>query len=357
MPTPRAYLLWGQEELRKREALAGLLDTLVPPEDRALDVEYVDVTNPGVTGESILHAARDRAMFSERRVVVVMNAGRLRGPRHQRTQDVLAAGLAGLPEHSTLILVAYAEEAEERRGRAPFGEKLMAAFKAHGKVLQFALLKPEELAQLARREAEAAGKQIQPAAATALAVRAGPDSQRVLQEVRKLVCYIGDREAITEQDVALHVPAPPDDNVFHLLDAALAGNQQQALAVMADLRRGGMAPQQLISQLTGTLRKLAQAKYAAEARVPAKSDPDQVPAAVRAVLPRESLFVTTKPNYGRTKLWEQAPRFSWPALHRAFDRLAVLDAGAKGWEHGSEDPDLGLELFVADLCGAVRLRR
>jgi len=354
MARPRAYLLWGQEEIRKRAALGALLDELVPPEDRDLDVQYVDAMQPALTGETLLQAARDRAMFSEQRVVVVVNAGRLRGPRHQRTQEVLAAGLETLPDHGTLILVAYAEDADDRRGRAPFGEKLMAALRKHGKVLSFPLLNPGELAALAREEAGAAGKQFPASAATLLAQRAGPDSQTVLQETRKLIAYVGECPTITEDDVAVHVPPPPDENVFHLLDAMFAGNRPQALAVLADLRRSGMAPQQMISLLAKTLRNLAQAKYAAEARVPPKSDGDQVPAAVRAVLPRESLFETTKPNYGRTKLWQQAPQFSWDALQRALDRLAVLDAGNKGWEHGVESPDLGLELFVSDVCGTAR---
>ena len=49
---PRAYLLWGQEELRKRSMLGELLDGLVPPQDRALDVQYIDATNSNVTDQS-----------------------------------------------------------------------------------------------------------------------------------------------------------------------------------------------------------------------------------------------------------------------------------------------------------------
>lgn len=350
--SPRAYLLWGQEELRKRQALAELLDQLVPPEDRELDVQYLDATNAGVSGDSILHGVRDRAMFSERRVLVVLNAGRLRGPRHQRTQEVLAAGIAGLPEWSTLILVAYADDSEERRGsRSPFGEKLMAALKAHGKVLQFAQMKPEELGELAVREARDGGKKLGAPAARLLAERAGPDSQRVLQETRKLISYVGSQAQITPADVDVMLSAPPDDNIFHVLDATMAGDRRRALNLLRELRESGTAAPQILVMLGRSLRNVAQAKLLAEHRVSRKADVSEVPPDVLALLPEEgSLFKTTKPGFGREKLWEQASRLSWDHLHQAIDRLAVTDAGTKGWEYGAEDPDLALELFVASLC-------
>lgn len=349
----RVYLFWGQEELRKRAALADLIGKLVPPEDRALDVEYLDGTSSGLTAETILHAVRDRAMFSEQRVVVVQNAGRLRGPRHQRTQDVLASGLASLPEYSTLVLVAEAEDGDERRGKAPFGEGLMSALKAAGEVRQFSLLKPEELVELAVREAAEAGKKLPPAAAAALVRGVGSDSQWLLQEVRKLAAYVGEQATITVEDVTLMAPPPPEDNIFRLLDAALGGNRAQALELLANVRASGTEPQQILVMLGRTLRQIVQAKLLAERRVPATAERDQVPTEVLALLPEENLYRTTK-DWQRKRLWQQAGRFSWPALQLALDRLAVTDAGTKGWEHGIADADLGLELYLVALCAALR---
>ena len=351
---PRAYLLWGQEELRKKEFLQQLIEELVPAEDRELDVQYVDATNAGVTGDSLLHAVRDRAMFSEQRVLVVLNAGRLRGPRHQRTQELLAEGIPRLPDHSTLILFAYAEEADERRGRSPFSEKLMSAIIAAGVVNQFAPLKPEELAQLAAQEAAQAGKKLAPPAALQLAQRLGADSQRALQEVRKLVDYVGDRPNITIQDVEAMAPPPPDDNIFHLLDAAMKGDRRQALGVLRQLRESGMAVPQILPMLGRTLRQAAQAKLLQERRVPANAEADAVPADVLALLPEDGGLYRTTKDWQRRRLWEQSRHFAWGSLHRALDRLAVLDAGTKGWEYGVEDPDMALELFVSSLCDSVR---
>lgn len=351
---PRAYLFWGQEELRKKDAVQLLIEELVPPEDRELDVQYVDATNAGFSGEALLNAARDRAMFSEQRVVVLLNAGRLRGSKHQRSQEVLAAGIPTLPEYSTLILVANAEDADERRGKAPFGEKLMAALKAHGVVKQFAQMKPEELAELAAREAAAAGKTLPPPAAAMLAERAGPDSQRVLHEARKLIAYVGDGKTISPKDVAEMVSAPPDDNIFHLLTATMDGNRAQALGVLRHLRESGMAVPQILVMLTRTLRQVTQAKLLQDRGVQPTANAEEVAPDVLASLPEETNLYKSTKDWQRKQLWNQARRISWPHLQRALDRIAVADAGMKGWEHGVEDPDLAVELFVVSLCDTIR---
>jgi DNA polymerase-3 subunit delta len=355
---PRAYLLWGPEEIRKREALKQLIEELVPPEDRDLDVQYLDAANSGLTGDAILNAARDRAMFSERRVVVVLNAGRLRGPRHQRTQELLAQGIPTLPEYSTLLFVAYAEEADERRSRNPFNEKLMAALKAHGVVKQFAALKPEEMAQLAVAEAAAGGKKLPGAAAAQLAARVGTDSQRLVHEVHKLVSYVGDRGTISADDVLQMVPPPPDDNIFHLLEATMKGDRRQALTVLREIRESGTAVPVITVMLARTLRQVTQAKFLQERRIAPGADPAGIPPEVLDALPEEGrMFKGTQSEWLRKRLWEQSRRISWPHLHRALDRLAVMDAGTKGWEQGIEDPDLALEVFVTALCNDVQPER
>ncbi|MGV3722177.1 MAG: DNA polymerase III subunit delta [Actinomycetota bacterium] len=351
----RAYLLWGPEEIRKREALQKLIEELVPAEDRDLDVQYIDASNSGVTGDSILNAARDRAMFSERRVVVVLNAGRLRGSKHIRTQELLAQGLPKLPEFSTLIFMAYADDSGERRGRAPFNEKLMAALKSHGTVKQFAALKPEEMAQLAAAEASLLGKRIAPAAAAQLAARVGTDSQRLVHEVRKLAAYIGDRPAIGVDEVAEMVPPPPDDNIFHLLESTMKGERRQALDLLRQLRESGTVVPVILTMFARTLRQVAQAKFLQDHRVAPDANPESISPDLLNALPEDGrMFKGNQSDWLRKRLWEQARRISWPQLQRALDRLAVTEAGTKGWEQGIEDPELAAEVFIASLCDAVQ---
>lgn len=351
---PRAYLLWGPEDVRKREALDRLIAELVPAEDRELDVQYMDATNANVTGESILNAARDRAMFSETRVVVLLNAGRLKASRHQRTQEVLAEGLRSLPEYSTLIFLAYAEESEGR-SRTLFNEKLTAAIRAVGEVREFARLKPDELKRMATEEAAALGKTLTPPAAAMLVDRVGTDSRRLLQEVAKLAAFAGDEKAITPQHVAELVAARPEDSVWNMLNAAMDGNRANALGLMRQLRQSGSAVPQILGLLAMTLRQAVQAKYLQDQGIGHLHTEESVPPEVAARLPEERrIFPNPAHPWAREQLWKRARGLSWGQLQHAVDRLAVTEAGTKGWERGIEDPDLALEHYLISLCDAVQ---
>src|SRR5947199_10511307 len=87
--TVRVYLLQGQDDRLKRRALQELLDRLVDPAGRDFDLEHLDADS--ATAADVLSALGSLPLFSERRVVVLQNAGRLRQPRHRATQERLAA--------------------------------------------------------------------------------------------------------------------------------------------------------------------------------------------------------------------------------------------------------------------------
>lgn len=341
---PRVVLLWGQEDVRKREALARLLDDLVPLEDRELDVQYVDAGGSQVTGEMILAAAGDRGMFSERRVVVVINAGRLRSARHTRTQQVLARGLPHVPPFSTLILVAYADDSEDRRGRNPFDEELMGAIKKNGVIHRFNPLSPEELSQLAIAEAARMGKVVRPPVAAMLAQRC-PDAQHLLQEVAKLCAYAGDAPEVDRAAIESLVPVLPDENIFKMIAAVMAGNRQDALSRLRALRAAGLAPQQILTMLGREVRMVTQARYLKDFGVHPRATAETIPAAVLEGLPEEG-GILNLPDWQKDKLWREAARSPWPRLAAALESLVLAEAGMKGWERGIDDPNLALECFV-----------
>src|SRR5262245_42034123 len=110
-PPPSLYLLQGQDDRRKREALRELLDRLVEPSARDFDLEELDADS--ATAEDVLAALGSIPLFSERRVVMLLNAGRLRQPRARGTQERLAAVIPQLGDTATLILVAWAEAEED----------------------------------------------------------------------------------------------------------------------------------------------------------------------------------------------------------------------------------------------------
>lgn len=349
---PRLYLLQGQDDRRKRQALEELLNRLVDPAGRDFDLELLDADT--AAAEDVLNAVGALPLFSERRVVVLQNAGRLRHPRHRGDQERLAAVIPGLGESICLILVAWAEAEEDSRRKSVVGERLEAAIKkAGGEVMSFAPpRKAEEAAPFVAEEARQLGKTIAPAVAVLLARRVGLDLDSLAHEVEKLAAYTGDRAAITRDDVEQLSPRALEDNVFAWMDAVMAGNRELALRRLDDLLAGGEAPLKLIAQLAGRVREVWQAKYLLERRIPLSTDPAALPAAVRDTLPNESsvLARVKRQPWAARQLAEDARAFSWSRLRRALPRLAEADAGIKGWDGGVGDPRLAMELLVVALC-------
>jgi DNA polymerase III subunit delta len=356
MPTqpspPPAYLLQGQDDRRKREALQALLERLVDPAARDFDLEQLDAES--ATADDVLGALASIPLFSERRVVVLQNAGRLRHPRQRGTQERLAAAIPGLGESACLILVAWAEAEEDSRRKSVVGEKLEAAIKkAGGEVMSFAPpRRAEEAAPFIIQEARRLGKTVPQPVAALLARRVGPDLDSLAHEVEKLAAYAGDRAAITREDVELLSPRALDDNVFAWMDAVMAGNREAALRRLDDLLESGEAPLKLLSQLTGRVREVWQAKYLLERRIPLTTDPAALPEAVRDALPKEGsvLAKVKRQPWVARQLADDARAFPWPRLRRALPRLAEAEAGIKGWEDGVSEPRLAMQLLVVALC-------
>src|SRR5437764_11337128 len=124
MPAPssrsgaRLLLLDGAETRAKEEAIQALIAERLPEEDRDLNLEFHDASEPGFAAAAVVQGAREVGMFSPTRVVVVRRAERLREARHERSRQTLAEGLRSLAPTATVIFVTGPEE---EGGRRPAG--------------------------------------------------------------------------------------------------------------------------------------------------------------------------------------------------------------------------------------------
>jgi DNA polymerase-3 subunit delta len=345
------YLFHGPEDRRKRAALAALIERAVDVDGRDFDIEYLDADAATTTAEAVLAAVNGLPLFSEKRLVIVTDAGRLRDRRQARQAERLAGMMGKIPPTGCLAFVAWSEPEEEGRKRGGVPEKLEAAIKAAGKVLQFGAASPEDAATFAVTEAAARGKKLAPGLAAALVRATGSDLDRVSGEVEKLSLYAGDRPAIGAEDIRSLIPAPPEENIFHLLDAVGERRGELALRVLAELREMGEPPWRVMTLLARQIRLIWQAKYLLEEGVPL-NQASSAPESVKALLPADGgvLSVLARQPFQAGKLSRQARAFSWERLQRGLDRLVKTDAGTKGWDQGVDDPNLALELLVLDLC-------
>ncbi len=324
----RVYLLWGAEDELKSEAARAIVDAALDPDFADFDQEVLDGSSATVA--EILAAAGQAPFGSPRRVVEVRGMETWRDRARQTEVERLAEGVASLPETACLLLLASADEEEGRR-KVAITVKLNNAVKKHGALVQCGALQAKGLDEWVAATAAREGKQFSPGAAARLIEAVGTEMRPLEQEILKLVCFVGDRGAITADDVARVVCSSPDDALFGLKDAIAQRRTDAALSLLSELHRYDPKPQavagKLIAVLSRHYRTLWQAKYLVEKRISPR-DVRSLPEAIALELPDEGSIAQVAFRAG--ELMSAARGTTWEEIETAMENLLLCDLANKG---------------------------
>jgi DNA polymerase-3 subunit delta len=287
-PAP-VYLFVGDDEAEV-SGLAASATELVEDELRAFNVDRLYAGDKGVTPASIVESARLLPMMSDRRVVVVLRGERLLKPRRRGKAfeedaeggeeppgdlDVLTDYMQRAEASTTLVFTAADVDKSRRIWKS--------GFQKHATIVECWGLKGEKdprfldlravarkAEQLVKQAAEAAGLQIEPAAARLVAERAGADIVRLRGDVDRLMLYAAGKPKITVADAREVVSAEASQDDWAVTNAIQQGNAAEALRQLALALDSGGVPYMILGQLAWFVReKLA--------------DPRRIPAAIDAV--------------------------------------------------------------------------
>lgn len=355
------YLLFGEEDRMKEEAVNAFIRHVVDPDFADFDLEKLSASD--TTADSILAAVGQVPFGSERRLVVVQGMEQWRDRGKQSEAERLAEGIARLANSACLVLVAAAEEEDEKR-KTGVTVKLDNAVKKAGAVVACRAIKGESLLAWVNERVQQEKKRIAPAAAEQLVAAAGTEMRPLEQEIIKLVCYVGDRQTITPQDVAMIVASSPEDVMFTTIDAITRRPPQidRALMLLNELHQYDPKPQavapKLIALLSRQYRMLWQAKFLAEKRVNPR-EVRNLPPELAAELPSEGNIAGIA--FKAADLFALAQKYTWEELTHALDQLLICDLANKGGatdEAGAFGGDLtaNLQMLVMELTGTFRSR-
>ncbi len=350
----RVYLLHGEEDRLKQEAVHALAGRIVNPDFADFDRETISTDRVDASG--ILAAAGQAPFGSERRLLIVNGLELWRERAKQKEADRLAEGLSTLPASCCLTLVVKAGDDEGRR-KTMVSTKLDNAVKKLGMIVACHTLKGDNLADWVAERVRAEGKRMGPDAIEALVRTAGAEMRQLEMEITKLVCYIGESEVITPRDVGFVVASSPEDVVFSAIDAITRRQTDRALQLLAELHRYDPKPQavagKLLTLLARQYRMLWQAKFLSEQRISPR-DVRSLPPELAAELPSESNIAQVAFRAG--DLFALSRTYSWPALTSALESLLLCDLANKGGvidDAGAYGPDPAgnLRLLVLELSG------
>jgi DNA polymerase III subunit delta len=241
------YLLYGDEDVLKDEAIRAVLDAAVPEaRDFNVDTRYA----LDLTPESFDALVNTPPMLAQRRAVIIRGIEQL-GKRKTKLRDGLLGYLAR-PNPSTLLMLVVAT------GEDPDSELVR-----HTRAVRIDPLSAERVPRWVQHRATQLGLTLEADAVTLLLSAAGGnDLSAISRELEKLAALTGETQRpATAQDVTALVGVRRGETVYDLVDAALQRQVARAAQLVEPvLEQAGMNGVRIVSLLGTHLLGMALAR-------------------------------------------------------------------------------------------------
>ena len=183
---------------------------------------------------SVVNACRRYPMFAEKQVVLLKEAQQMRDI--EKLEPYIENPLS-----STIFVVSYKDKKIDGRTR------LAKLLKEKSVLLSTKKLYDNQLPGWTEELVESKGHSISQKALILLVDHIGNDLSRIENEIEKMLINLGDRKAITEEDVEKYVGVSKDFNAFELQGALATKNLSKAIRIIQYFEANPkVAPIQLI---------------------------------------------------------------------------------------------------------------
>lgn len=279
-----------------------------------------DIETPAFGYENKLIIARNTGLFKKEK----KNA---RGP-DVALNDLMLKIAQYIDENISLINEAvelvFVEESAEKN-------TLYKTIEKNGEVTEFAPLKLPQLIQNIQKICAAYKVKIDNETTKYFVELCGANMQDLINEIRKLIEYVGENATITKKDIDLLCIKQIDSVIFDLTDNLGKKNTKKAIEVLNNLLYEKEPIQKILITLYNHFKKLYIVKIAEEYRKDL---------ATSMKLKPNQLFLTTKYKM-------QATYFSKEEIENIMEEFINLDANYKV---GLIDINIGLEAILCRYC-------
>ena len=212
------YLIYGQEEFGRASFVEWLLSQVVPDQVqdfnldifRALRFEPLD----------FLHIYESYPMMAERRVLVLTECDSLSPDQCKAIEPVVDRPI------DTSCVVLTGNKVDMRR-------RLFQQVAKHGSSAEFKPPYDNQVVDWLKRQVRNMELKIEPAAADLMCMHIGNNPRELVEEIEKIVTYLGSRETPISPAVVEAVTATSRKvNVFELADAVGARKSRAALSML-----------------------------------------------------------------------------------------------------------------------------
>ena len=236
------YLLFGEEDFLKQSYKKKLREAIVG--DDTVNYNYFE--GRGLDVRELISLADTMPFFSDRRLIVAEDSGFFKNACEE-----LAEYLPQIPETTCLVFV---EDAVDKRSRC------YKRVKELGYAAELSRQDASQLARWAGGILARDGKKITGRTMEQFLAAAGDDMENIRMELEKLICYVGDREVVTDADVQAICTVHVNSRIFEMVAAIVAGETKKAMDLYEDLLTLKEPPMRILYLIARQFNQILQVK-------------------------------------------------------------------------------------------------
>lgn len=221
------YLFYGEEDYLKKFYLSSIEKIILAEDQTGLNKIVIDGK---VEVQKIIEACETMPVFCEKKLVIVKNSGMFKpkkeGSGKQNTKDDLLDYLEEVPSYTCLI---FFEEGIDKR------LKIVDVVKKKGLIVEFPFQKQPELVKWVVKAVKSNSKEIDTDTASYLIDISEPGMTEILNEINKVILFLGDRTKVTVDDIKKVCTKSVKSRIFDLTDAIAEKNANTALKLLNDM--------------------------------------------------------------------------------------------------------------------------
>ena len=239
----KVYLLFGEEDFLKKSYKNQLRDAIAGEDT----MNYNYFQGKGLDVKEIISLADTMPFFADRRLILLEDTGFFKSAAGEELVDYLPQ----MPDSTCMIFV---ESEVDKRNR------LYKKVKDLGYAAELSRQDSSQLARWAGRILAKDGKKITGRTRELFLASAGDDMENIRMELEKLICYVGDREVVTDEDVQAICTVHVTSRIFDMVGAIVAGNTRKAMDLYEDLLTLKEPPMRILYLIARQFNQILQVK-------------------------------------------------------------------------------------------------
>lgn len=243
------YFFYGEEQFLLENKIKSIKKRLLAPD--FADLNYVQLDEKKLSLQQLTDELMSVPVMSDKKMVVVKNSG-VFGNQKLTDYKRVCELLEDIPDY---LCVIFTEKDFEKKK-----EKNLDPLRKHGQVVGFDLLSPVQLERWLDKLFSDKEKSVLPRDLNTMIRLCGQSMAALFNEYNKVLSYVGERQKITEADIAAVVSKSTETRIFDVIDSIASGRSQGVFDELGALRASGENPSTVLSLLSSRIGELLMVK-------------------------------------------------------------------------------------------------